>query len=282
MKVYFIGAGPGAADLITLRGAAVLGRVDMVLYAGSLVPVAMLEHCKAGAELIDTATLNLDEQEACYRRALEADCDVARLHSGDPAIYGATAEQMRRLDALGIAYEVVPGVSSFTAAAAAVKSELTKPEVSQTVILTRVSGRASAVPESEAIAKLAEHRATMCIFLSGPHMKKIVTDLRLHYPDDTPVTLVYRASWPEQRIYRGTLATVLKENKRGEWNLTTMMLVGAALGDGEQVESSLYSKDFKHLFRAKKSKAKVLADGTSDAPQAAARPARKRTVKAIA
>ena len=252
MKVYFIGAGPGASDLITLRGANLLGRVAMVLYAGSLVPTEMLQHCRPDAELIDTAKLDLEQQEACYRRAQEAGCDVARLHSGDPAIYGATAEQMRRLDALGIAYEVVPGVSSFSAAAAAVNAELTKPEVSQTIILTRVSGRASAVPEAEAIAKLAEHRATMCIFLSGPHLKKIVTDLRLHYPEDTPVTLVYRATWPEQRVYQGTLGTVLKETKRGEWNLTTMLLVGAALGKGAQVESSLYSKDFKHLFRAVK------------------------------
>jgi precorrin-4/cobalt-precorrin-4 C11-methyltransferase len=273
MKVYFIGAGPGAADLITLRGAAVLGRVSMVLYAGSLVPVDMLQHCRHDAELIDTAKLDLEQQEACYRRALAQDIDVARLHSGDPAIYGATAEQMRRLEALGIAYEVVPGVSSFTAAAAAVQSELTKPEVSQTVILTRVSGRASAVPESESIASLAAHHATMCIFLSGPHMKKIVADLRLHYPDDTPVTLVYRASWPEQRIYQGTLATVLKENKRGEWNLTTMMLVGAALGKGEQVESSLYSKDFKHLFRAVKKKAKARVEVAPQEDDAVAGPA---------
>lgn len=258
MKVYFIGAGPGASDLITLRGANILGRVNMVLYAGSLVPTDMLQHCRPDAELIDTAKLDLEQQEQCYSRAQAAGCDVARLHSGDPAIYGATAEQMRRLDALGIDYEVVPGVSSFSAAAAAIKAELTKPEVSQTIILTRVSGRASAVPEAEAIAKLAEHCATMCIFLSGPHLKKIVTDLRLHYPEDTPVTLVYRASWPEQRIYQGTLGTVLKETKRGAWSLTTMLLVGAALGDGAQVESSLYSKDFKHLFRAvKKTKQKV-------------------------
>ncbi|MDO8437696.1 MAG: precorrin-4 C(11)-methyltransferase [Nitrosomonadaceae bacterium] len=258
MRVYFIGAGPGASDLITLRGANILGRVNMVLYAGSLVPTDMLHHCHPDAELIDTAKLDLEQQEACYRRAQAADRDVARLHSGDPAIYGATAEQMRRLDVLGIEYEVVPGVSSFSAAAAAVRTELTKPEVSQTIILTRVSGRASAVPETEAIAKLAGHRATMCIFLSGPHLKKIVSDLRLHYPEDTPVILVYRASWPEQRIYQGTLGTVLKETKRGAWNLTTMLLVGAALGHGEQIESSLYSRDFKHLFRAvRKTKQKV-------------------------
>jgi precorrin-4/cobalt-precorrin-4 C11-methyltransferase len=252
MKVYFVGAGPGAPDLITLRGAKLLGGVKMVLYAGSLVPVEMLQHCHSDAELIDTAKLDLEQQQACYERAQAAGWDVVRLHSGDPAIYGATAEQMRRLDALGIAYEVVPGVSSFTAAAAAVQAELTKPEVSQSIILTRVSGRASAVPELESIAKLAEHRATMCIFLSGPHLKKIVTDLLLHYPEETPVTLVYRASWPEQKTYQGTLGTILAETKRGAWNLTTMMLVGAALDRNRQVESSLYSKDFTHLFRVVK------------------------------
>jgi precorrin-4/cobalt-precorrin-4 C11-methyltransferase len=268
MKVYFVGAGPGAPDLNTLRGAKLLGQVDMVLYAGSLVPTAMLEHCRPAAELIDTAQLDLEQQQACYLRAQAADRDVVRLHSGDPAIYGATAEQMRRLEALGIAYEVVPGVSSFTAAAAAVQVELTKPEVSQTVILTRVSGRASAVPEAEAIARLAEHRATMCIFLSGPHLKKIVADLRQHYPDDTPVTLVYRASWPEQKVYQGTLATVLAETKRGAWNLTTMMLVGAALDRGRQVESSLYSKDFTHLFRVVKKPKAIKAARAGKAAQA--------------
>ena len=259
MKVYFIGAGPGAADLITLRGARLLGEVDMVLYAGSLVPVEMLQHCKPGAELIDTAQLDLEQQQACYLRAQAAGSDVVRLHSGDPAIYGATAEQMRRLDALGIAYDIVPGVSSFTAAAAAIQTELTKPEVSQSVILTRVSGRASAVPELESIARLAEHRATMCIFLSGPHLKKIVTDLLLHYPPETPVALVYRATWPEQKSYQGTLATILKDTKRGAWNLTTMMLVGAALGKEQPAESSLYSKDFTHLFRVVKKKKKAAA-----------------------
>ncbi len=256
MKVYFIGAGPGASDLITLRGANILRRVRMVLYAGSLVPTDMLQHCRPDAALIDTAKLDLEQQEACYRRAQEADCDVARLHSGDPAIYGATAEQMRRLDALGIAYEIVPGVSSFTSAAASIKAELTKPEVSQTVILTRVSGRASAVPELESIARLAEHQATMCIFLSGPHLKKIVADLRLHYPDDTPAALVYKATWPEERCYQGTLGTLLTETDKADWNLTTMLLVGKALGRGEQTESSLYSKDFTHIFRVvKKNKA---------------------------
>ena len=252
MKVYFIGAGPGAADLITVRGARILGRVDLVLYAGSLVPADLLQHCRPEAELVDTAGLDLDQQEAYYRSARAAGRDVARLHSGDPAIYGATAEQMRRLEALGIDYEVVPGVSSFCAAAAAIKSELTRPEISQTIILTRVSGRASAVPEAEALAKLAEHRATMCIFLSGPHLKEIVADLSRHYPEETPLTLVYRASWPEQRIYQGTLGTVLNETRPGDWKLTTMLLVGAALGSKLSTESRLYARDFRHLFRGAK------------------------------
>jgi precorrin-4/cobalt-precorrin-4 C11-methyltransferase len=264
MKVYFVGAGPGAPDLITLRGAKLLGSVKMVLYAGSLVPAEMLQHCSPDAELIDTAKLDLEQQQACYQRAQAAGCDVVRLHSGDPAIYGATAEQMRRLDALGIAYEVVPGVSSFTAAAAAVQAELTKPEVSQSIILTRVSGRASAVPELESIAQLAQHRATMCIFLSGPHLKKIVADLLLHYPDETPVTLVYRASWPEQKTYQGTLGTILAETKRGAWNLTTMMLVGAALDRNRQAESSLYSKDFTHLFRVVKKRSSKSKKATAE------------------
>ncbi|MDD2659905.1 MAG: precorrin-4 C(11)-methyltransferase [Methylococcales bacterium] len=252
MKVYFIGAGPGAADLITLRGAAILGRVNMVLYAGSLVSKDMLAHCRADAEIIDSAQLDLEQQEACYRRAQAQGVDVARLHSGDPAIYGATAEQMRRLDALGIAYEIVPGVSSFTASAATIKAELTKPEVSQTIILTRVSGRASAVPESESIALLAEHRATMCIFLSGPHLKKIVADLRLHYPDDTPAALVYRATWPEERAHRSTLGRLLAEIKSSDWNLTTMLLVGEALSTHLPSESRLYAKDYTHIFRVVK------------------------------
>jgi len=260
MKVYFIGAGPGAADLITLRGANILDQVNMVLYAGSLVSKDMLVHCRADAEIIDTAQLDLEQQEACYRRAQAQDIDVARLHSGDPAIYGATAEQMRRLDALGIVYEVVPGVSSFTAAAASIKAELTKPEVSQSVILTRVSGRASAVPESESIALLATHRATMCIFLSGPHLKKIVADLRLHYPDETPVALVYKATWQEEKTHQSTLGQLLTEIKSSDWNLTTMLLVGEALSTHVSTESRLYAKDYTHIFRVVK-KHKTTAEG---------------------
>lgn len=252
MKVYFVGAGPGAHDLITVRGAEILKRAPMVMYAGSLVPPQVLCYCRKDAELIDTAALNLDEQEACYRRALAAGSDVARVHSGDPAIYGATAEQMRRLDKLGVGYEVVPGVSSFTAAAALLPSELTKPNVSQTIILTRVSGRASPVPEKEALGRLAKSGATMCIFLSGPHLKKIVAELQRHYPDATPVALVYRATWPDQRMHRSTLGKVVSEVKVSQWKLTSMLIVGEVLADDQGTESSLYAADYKHKFRKPK------------------------------
>jgi precorrin-4/cobalt-precorrin-4 C11-methyltransferase len=249
MRVFFIGAGPGAQDLITVRGAEILKRAPLVMYAGSLVPPEVLRYCRADAEIIDTARLDLEQQEACYRRAQSLDWDVARVHSGDPAIYGATAEQMRRLDRLGMTYEVVPGVSSFTAAAASLSSELTKPGVSQTVILTRVSGRASPVPEKEALAKLAESGATLCIFLSGPHLRRIVTDLRPHYPPDTPVALVHRASWPDERSHRSTLGRLLTEVKAKEWRLTTLLLVGRVLSREVTAESRLYAKDYPHIFR---------------------------------
>jgi precorrin-4/cobalt-precorrin-4 C11-methyltransferase len=249
MKVFFIGAGPGAQDLITVRGAEILKRARLVMYAGSLVPPQVLRYCQGDAEIVDTAKLDLEQQEACYRRAQALDVDVARVHSGDPAIYGATAEQMRRLDKLGIPYEVVPGVSSFTAAAASLSSELTKPGVSQTVILTRVSGRASPVPEKEALAKLARSGATLCIFLSGPHLRRIVTELRPHYPADTPVALVYRATWPDERSHRSTLGRLLTEVKAKEWRLTTLLLVGRVLSREIEAESRLYAKDYPHIFR---------------------------------
>lgn len=249
MKVYFIGAGPGAPDLITVRGAQILGSVPAVLYAGSLVPQAVLTYCLPDAEIVNTAQLSLDEQVAIYQRAAAAGTDVARLHSGDPSIYGATAEQMRRLSQLGIEWEIVPGVSSFTAAAAAVNCELTKPGVSQSIILTRVSGRASAVPNEESIESLAAHKATMCIFLSGPHLAKIVGDLKKHYSEDTPVVLVYRASSPEQRIHKSTLGSVVAEVNVSDWKLTTMMLVGDVLNSSAGEESRLYNQAYSHLFR---------------------------------
>jgi precorrin-4/cobalt-precorrin-4 C11-methyltransferase len=249
MKVFFIGAGPGAQDLITVRGAEILKRVSVVMYAGSLVPPEVLRYCRPETQIIDTAKLDLEQQEACYRRAQAGGLDVARVHSGDPAIYGATAEQMRRLDNLAIPYEVVPGVSSFTAAAASLSSELTKPGVSQTVILTRVSGRASPVPERESLTRLAASGATLCIFLSGPHLRRIVSELRPHYPPDTPVALVHRASWPDERSHRSTLGRLLTEVKAKDWRLTTLLLVGRVLSSEVAAESRLYARDYPHIFR---------------------------------
>lgn len=249
MKVYFIGAGPGAPDLITIRGAKILGEVPLVLYAGSLVPTPMLEHCGKDAEIIDTAQLNLDEQEQHFVRAFENGWDVARLHSGDPSIYGAMAEQMRRLDARGIEYEVIPGVSSFCAAAASIAAELTAPEISQTVILTRVSGRASAVPERESLTSLASHHASMCIFLSGPHLARIQEELLTHYPPTTPAALVHRASWPDERTHTTTLGQLLENIEIKDWSLTTILLVGDVLANDFKTESRLYAATYAHRFR---------------------------------
>jgi precorrin-4/cobalt-precorrin-4 C11-methyltransferase len=249
MKVYFIGAGPGAADLITLRGARIFGEAPLVMYAGSLVSREMLAHCRADAEIVDTAGLSLEEQEAVYRRALAGGLDVARLHSGDPAIYGATAEQMRRLERLGIPYEVVPGVSSFTAAAAVLGAELTKPAVAQTIILTRTSGRASPMPEKEALAGLAAHRATLCIFLSGAQLPQVVAELGTAYPPETPVALVQKATWRQERVYEGTLGALEGEITPGEWQLSTLMIVGAVLDREAAMESRLYAADYSHRFR---------------------------------
>lgn len=249
MKVYFVGAGPGAADLITIRGSRLLGAVKYVLYAGSLVPESMLEHCRRDAVLVNTAGLNLDEQVAFFKKAYEEGEDLVRLHSGDPAIYGATSEQMRRLEMLGIEYEIVPGVSSFSAAAAAFRAELTKPQISQTIILTRVSGRASAVPAVESLSELARHGATLCIFLSGPHLKQIVDELKPFYPEDTPVALVNRVSWADERRHESTLGRIAEELNPSEWALTTMMLVGKVLSKEAAMESRLYSSDYSHKFR---------------------------------
>lgn len=249
MKVYFIGAGPGAADLITIRGAEILSRAKLVMYAGSLVSEAMLSHCRADPLIVNTAKLNLDEQVEYYLQAKERDWDVARLHSGDPSIYGATAEQMRRLRENEIGYEVVPGVPSFASAAAVLETELTKPNISQTIILTRTSGRASPVPAKENLSSLAAHHATLCIFLSGANLSEVIKELLLHYSKDTPVALVQRASWPEERIYRGHLGELLGEIEPRSWLLTTMLLVGRTLDENIVSDSRLYAADYTHRFR---------------------------------
>jgi precorrin-4/cobalt-precorrin-4 C11-methyltransferase len=249
MKIYFIGAGPGAADLITLRGAQILSRAVVVLYAGSLVSKEMLVHCRADARIVNTAHLNLEEQEAQYIDAQKKGVDVARLHSGDPSLYGATAEQMRRLDRLGIEYEVVPGVSSFVSAAALLATELTKPEIAQTVILTRTAGRASAMPEKESLIALGAHGTTICIFLSGARLPQVVTDLLANYNVDTPVALIQKATWPQEKIHVGCLGTLLDEVAPGDWELSTMMIVGNVLKREKAAESRLYAAEYSHRFR---------------------------------
>ena len=253
MKVYFIGAGPGAADLITVRGADLLQKADLVLYAGSLVSEEILKYCRTDAVFVNTAGLHLDQQLEWYRRAQEADWLVARVHSGDPAIYGATAEQMQHLKAWGVEYEIVPGVSSFSAAAACFGTELTKPEVAQSIILTRTTGRASGVPASESLARLAAHQTTLCIFLSGPHLPAMVKDLREHYSEDTPIWLMQKATWPEERRHQSTLGRLLEEVNPQEWALSTMILVGDALREECAEASRLYAADYTHRFRRKDS-----------------------------
>jgi precorrin-4/cobalt-precorrin-4 C11-methyltransferase len=249
MKVYFIGAGPGSADLITVRGANILSRVSVVLYAGSLVSKEMLVHCRADALIINTAKLSLHEQETHYANARDRDLDVARLHSGDPSIYGATAEQMRRLEGLGIEYEVVPGVSSFVAAAALLKTELTKPEIAQTIILTRTGGRASPMPARESLRALAAHHTTMCIFLSGNQLSAVTVELLVHYRPDTPAALVHKATWRQEMIWCGSLGKIMDEVVPGDWELSTMLIVGEALSREEGTESRLYAADYSHLYR---------------------------------
>lgn len=250
MKVFFIGAGPGASDLITLRGARLLGDADLVLYAGSLIPEEMLAHCAGAAEIVNTAELDLEAQTRIYQEARDRGLTrIARLHSGDPAIYGAVAEQMRRLDALGIEYEVVPGVSTFCSCAAALKCELTKPGIGQTIILTRTEGRASPMPEGEALEELARHRTTMAIFLSGARLPETVEILRRHYPGGTPVALVQKNEWPEERHHRSTLDRLLDEIDPEEWRLSTMLLVGDVLAEGEGENSKLYDPEYSHRFR---------------------------------
>jgi precorrin-4/cobalt-precorrin-4 C11-methyltransferase len=270
MKVFFIGAGPGAPDLITLRGARILSEAPVVMYAGSLVSTGMLSHCRPDARILDSASLNLEQQVAEYQRARDLNQNVARLHSGDPAIYGAIAEQMRALDQLEIPYEAVPGVSSFTASAAVLKASLTRPEISQSIVITRTEGRASAVPEGESLASLAAHQATMAIFLSGATLTKTVSELLKFYPRETPAALVCKATWPEEKHHSSTLGALLSEIHPAEWTLSTMLLVGYALGSEPGLASRLYAPDYSHRYRkaVRTSPAASPAEDQPDPPQA--------------
>ncbi len=248
MTVYFIGAGPGAPDLLTLRGRALIEGCPVCLYAGSLVPPEVVACAPAGAAVIDTAPLHLDEIIGRMAAAHAAGQDVARVHSGDPSLYGAIAEQMRRLDELGIPYEVVPGVSSFTAAAAALKMELTPAGANQTVILTRAPGR-TGLPENEALAELARHRTGLVLFLSAAQVPTVVETLAPHYGPDAPVVVAYRVSWPDQMLLRCTLATLAAEMKAAEIRLTALILVGPMLEPDRARDSRLYDPTYSHRFR---------------------------------
>lgn len=248
MTVHFIGAGPGAPDLITLRGRDLIASCPVCLYAGSLVPEALLAHCPAGAQIVNTASLSLDEIIAAIATAHAAGQDVARLHSGDLSVWSAMGEQLRRLRALNIPYDVTPGVPSFAAAAAALAAELTLPGVAQSVVLTRTSGRASAMPEGEDLVNFAKTGATLAIHLSVHVLDKVIADLTPHYGAECPVAVVWRASWPDQRIVRATLAT-LQTAIGAEMERTALILVGHALGSDDFDESRLYAGDYDRRFR---------------------------------
>lgn len=254
MTVHFIGAGPGAADLITVRGRDLLAACPVVLWAGSIVSKDLLAHARPDARIVDTAPLSLDEIEAEFVRAEAAGEDVARLHSGDLSVWSAMGEQIRRLEKHGIAYTVTPGVPSFAAAAAVLGRELTMPEVAQSLVLTRTSGRASAMPESESLAAFAKTRATLAIHLSIHVLPKIVADLTPDYGGDCPVAIVFRATWPDEIVLRGTLSTIEAEVAASPIERTALILVGRALGEGWVRESALYDAGYQRRFRGRDSR----------------------------
>jgi len=248
VQVYFIGAGPGDPELITVKGQRLLNEADVIIYAGSLVNPALLSLAKPGTAIYNSATMTLDEVIDVMEQAVKADKKVARLHTGDPSIYGAIQEQMDILSQKNISFEVVPGVSSFLATAAALKREYTLPEVSQTVIITRLEGR-TPVPPKEKLKTLASHEATMCIFLSVHMLENVITELiEGGYPDDTPVAIVQKASWPEQKIFQGTLKTISAIIQDAGIDRTAMIVVGRCL-DTEYALSRLYAPEFTHMYR---------------------------------
>ncbi|MFT8471894.1 precorrin-4 C(11)-methyltransferase [Acetobacter persici] len=250
MTVYFIGAGPGAADLLTLRGRGLLARCPVCLYAGSIVPPDMLKFCPGDARLVDTAPLSLDEIEAEYAKAHAQGQDVARLHSGDLSIYSAVAEQTRRLNRLGIPWSMVPGVPAFAAAASVLGRELTMPGVAQSVVLTRMTGRASAMPEREKLEAFAATGATLAIHLAIHALEKIVQALTPFYGAECPVAIVARATWPDQLVLRGTLGTIEAELAQNPVERTALVLVGPALAEQDFRESALYDPDYRRRFRS--------------------------------
>jgi precorrin-4/cobalt-precorrin-4 C11-methyltransferase len=249
VTVHFIGAGPGAADLITVRGRDLLARCPVCLYAGSIVPREMLAWCRKDARLVDTAPMTLDDIEAEYVAAHSSGHDVARLHSGDLSVFSAVAEQIRRLARHGIPYTLTPGVPAFAAAAAVLGRELTVPEVAQTVVLTRMPGRASRMPESERLAAFAATGATLVIHLAIQSIEKIVAELIPFYGGGCPIAVVARATWPDQQIISGTLSNITEKVALATIERTAVVLVGPALAAANFRDSALYDPDYRRRFR---------------------------------
>jgi precorrin-4/cobalt-precorrin-4 C11-methyltransferase len=249
VTIHFIGAGPGAADLITVRGRDILARCPVCLYAGSLVPPELLAHCQPGTRLIDSAPLTLDQIEAQYVESHQAGLDVARLHSGDLSLYSALAEQLRRLERRGIPYTLTPGVPAFAAAAAVLGRELTVPGLAQSVVLTRMPGRASRMPGTERLATFAASGATLAIHLAIHAMDAIVEELLPHYGPDCPVAIVMRASWPDQRILRGRLDDIRAQLALEPMERTALVFIGRCLEAADFSESALYSTEYRRRFR---------------------------------
>jgi precorrin-4/cobalt-precorrin-4 C11-methyltransferase len=252
MTVHFIGAGPGAADLITVRGLKLIQSCPVCLYAGSLVPEEIVKAAPENARVVDTAPLHLDQIIDEIKAAHAKGQNVARVHSGDPSIYGAIAEQMRKLDALGIDYDVCPGVPAFAAAAAALKTEFTLPEIAQTVIITRTTMKASAMPSGEELEKLGASKATLAIHLSIRNLGYIERALTPHYGADCPVVVAYRATWPDELFIHGTLSTIAKLVKAAKITRTALVLVGPVLGHTNFRDSALYDKNHQHVLRTSK------------------------------
>ena len=251
MIVHFIGAGPGAPDLITVRGLNLIRSCPVVLYAGSLVPPEIVAEAMPGARVIDTAALTLDQIIGELEQAFRQNQDVARVHSGDPSIYGAVAEQMRRLDALGIAYDVVPGVPAFAAAAAALKRELTLPRVAQSIVLTRTSTNSSPMPKGEELATFAQSGTTLVLHLSIANLPNVIAELTPFYGADCPMVVAYRVSWPDQVIINGTLGDIQDKVAGSGISRTALILVGRVLGDEDFMDSRLYAQDHNHVLRQK-------------------------------
>ena len=243
MTVHFIGAGPGAADLLTVRGLRLLRRSPVCLYAGALVPEELLDECPDGARKVDTANLDLDQITAELVAAHQEGKDVARLHSGDPSVFSAMAEQMRRLDAAGVPYDVVPGVPAFAAAAAALKRELTVPGGGQTVVLTRIARRATPMPPGEDLATLGRSRCTLVLHLAVQHIDDVVAELRPHYGGDCPVAVVAKASREDEQVLRGTLDDIAEQVAQHGIRRTAVIVVGAVLTAEQFRDSHLYSTE---------------------------------------